>query len=112
MVNLTIHKQNVQYQYIADTINFGHVQTHDDFSKELKHLQSELDKAIEAKAITGEHAKDAETHMKKALLQAGESSPDKKTLIDHLTQVKELVTSIEGLVTVFASAITAVGALF
>jgi len=47
-----------------------------------------------------------------ALLQAEKPTPNKKSLIDHLTSAKELVTSVEGLATVFASAITTIVALF
>ena len=97
--------QTVTNQYNAENINFGQVQTQDDFFLELKHLQAELEKTIEAKEITGEEALDAETYVKKAILQAEAETPDKKTLIDHLTSAKDLVSSVEGLATVFASAI-------
>ena len=104
--------QTVTNQYNAENINFGQVQTKDDFFQELKQLQAELEKAIEAKSLTGGKAIDAQTHVKKAILQAEKEVPDKKTLIEHLTSAKELVTSIEGLATVFASAISVIGALF
>ena len=104
--------QTVTYQYNAETIHFGQAQTQEDFFQELKQLQAELEKAIEAKALTGENAIDAQTHVKKAILQAEAETPDKKTLIEHLTSAKELVTSVEGLTTVFASAISVIGALF
>lgn len=104
--------QTVQYQYNADTINFGQAQTPDDFFRELKHLQAELKRAIEAKAITGENAIDAETHVKKAILQAEEAAPDKKTLLEHLTSAKEIVSNVSGLVAAFTSAIATIGALF
>ena len=106
------NNQSVQTQYNAEIINFGQVKTQDDFFQELKRLQAELEKVIEAKMITGENAIDAETHVKKAILQSEEDTPDKKTLIEHLTSAKELVTSVEGLVTIFASAIATIGALF
>lgn len=104
--------QNVQYQYNADSINFGEVKSRDDFLLELKNLQAELDNAITGKALTGESAIDAETHVKKALLQAENAAPDKKTLVQHLTSAKELVTGVDGLVGAFASAIATIGALF
>jgi len=112
MATFNQQNQKVQYQYNADTINFGHAQSQEDFFSELNKLEAELEKAIQAKAITGEDAIDAETHVKKALLQAQEQTPNKISLIDHLTSAKELVTSVEGLATVFATAITTIAALF
>ena len=43
--------QTVQYQYNAGTINFGQAKTLDGFRQELKKLQAELERAVEAKAI-------------------------------------------------------------
>lgn len=112
MVTINIQNQNVNNQYIADTINIGQSQTHEEFFQQLKYLQTELLKAIEANAITGEGAIEAKSHIEKALLQEEQATPDKKTLIEHLTFAKELVTNVEGLVTVFAKAITVVDTLF
>ena len=70
--------QTVTNQYNAENINFSQVQTKDDFFQELKQLQAELEKAIEAKALTGENAIDVQTHVQKAILQAEAETPDKK----------------------------------
>ena len=86
--------------------------TQDEFFQTLKQVQAELEKAIAAKAITGEKAIDAETHIKKALLQADEATPNKKTLVEHLKSAKELVTNVGGLASALTGAITAIGALF
>lgn len=104
--------QVVKYQYNADTINFDYVKTPEDFFSLLEKLKSDLEKAIEAKAITGENAIDAETSVKKALLQAKQPIPNKESLIKHLTSAKALVTSVDGLTTAFTRAITTIGALF
>ena len=104
--------QTVQYQYNADAINFGSVKTNDDFLRELKNLQSELDKAIECKAIEGEAAIDAESHVKKAILNAESSAPNKKSLIEHLETAKNLVTNVDGLVVAIGTAIATIGTLF
>jgi hypothetical protein len=104
--------QTVQYQYNADTINFGAVQTPDDFRQQLRNLQAELKRAIEARAIPDEKAVDAEAQVKKAIIQAEKPAPDKKTLIQHLTSAKELVSGVTGLAGALAGAIAAVGALF
>ena len=112
MATFNQQNQTVKYQYNAETINFGQVQTHDDFFQELKHLQTELGRAIKENAITGENAIDAQTHIKKAMLQADETTPDKKTLIEHLTSAKALVTNVGGLVTAITGAIATIAALF
>ena len=104
--------QTVQYQYNAGTINFGQAKTLDGFRQELKKLQAELERAVEAKAITGGNAIDAETHVKKAILLAEEATPNKKTLMQHLASAKDLVTNVDGLVTAVAAAATTVGKLF
>ncbi len=110
----TFHQegQTVQNQYNAETINFGGVESTEDFTLKLQALQSELNKAIEAKAITGDNSIDAEYQVKKAIAQAQSPTPDKSTLIDHLTKAKELVTGVDGLVTACAGAIALIGTLF
>ena len=104
--------QTVQYQYNAETINFGAVSSTEDFSQQLKNLQAELKRAIESEAIGEENAIDAEANIRKAVLQAGKPAPDKKSLIEHLSSAKELVSGVSGLAGAIASAITVVGTLF
>ena len=112
MAHFDQRNQTVQTQYNAETINFGQVHSQNEFFQTLKQVQAELEKAIEAKAIIGEKAIDAETPIKKALLQAGEETPNKKTLLDHLKSAKELVADVGGLAGALAGAITAIAALF
>ena len=83
--------QTVQYQYNANVINFGAAQIPEDYLQQLKNFQSELTKAIDEKAIEGEAAIDVDSHLKKAILQAEQPAPNKKTLSEHLSQVKDLV---------------------
>ncbi len=104
--------QTVQNQYNAETINFGGVNSSDDFVLKLQELQTELTKAIDTKAIAGDDSIDAEYQVKKAIAHAESSAPDKNTLIEHLTTAKDLVTGVDGLVTACAGAITLVGTLF
>ncbi len=104
--------QMIQNQYNAETINFGAVNTAEDFLQQLENLQAELNKAIDAGAISEDSAVDAEASIKKAVLQANKPSPDKKTLVEHLSSAKELVTGVSGLATAITSAIAAVDALF
>lgn len=104
--------QTVKYQYNAHTINFGSVKSNDDFLRELKNLQVELSRASEGRAIEGESAIDAESYVKKAILNAESSSPSKKSLTEYLESAKALVTNVDGLVVAIGSAIATVGALF
>ncbi len=110
----TFHQegQTVQNQYNAETINFGGVKSAEDFTLKLQELQTELEKAIDAKAITRDDSIDAEYLVKKAIAQVESPAPDKSTLIEHLTKAKELVTGVDGLVTACAGAITLIGTLF
>ena len=104
--------QTVQYQYNADVINFGEVKTPADFKRELNHLQNELAKAIKENAVEGEDAIDADMYIKKAILQSEKADPDKKTLLEYLASVKDLVSGVDGLAGAVGSAIAAVGMLF
>lgn len=99
-------------QYNAETINFDQTQNPADFLRELRNLQAELNKAVTAKAIPEENAIDAEYQVKKAILQAEQPNPDKKTLVEHLSSAKELVSNVGGLATAIAGAIAATTALF
>jgi len=112
MATFINNNQKVTTQYNADTINFNQAESSDDFFQGLKQLQAELNKAVEAKAITGEKALDAQNLVSKAMLQADEPTPNKKTLIEHLTSAKDLVKNIEGLATTFSGVIEKVGRLF
>lgn len=85
--------QNVNVQYNAETITIGEAHNKGDFLIELRHLQEDLNKAIESDSITGESAIDAEKFVKKAVLEAEESHPNKKTLISYLTSAKDLVVT-------------------
>ncbi len=104
--------QHVRYQYNAETINFASAQNTMDVIEELKHLQQELARAIDKNALAGDDAIEADYEMKKALAQAGNAAPEKKTLLKHLSTVKNYVTGISGLAGAFAQAITTVGQFF
>ncbi len=104
--------QSVHTQYNAETINFNKVSTADDFRQQLLSVQSELQKAREAGAVTDDQAIDAEYQLNKALAQAKKPAPDRKTLVEHLSSAKDLVSGVSGLATAIAGAITAVGVLF
>jgi len=104
--------QEVQYQYNAETINFGSAQNTQDVVEQLKGLQQELARAIEQKALVGDAALDAEYEMKKALSQAEKPAPDKTSLLAHLNQASGLVAGISGLAEAFSKAVTVVGQFF
>ena len=110
----TFHQegQTVQYQYNAETINFGEARTPAEFLLQLKSLQVELDRAIEAKAIPDENVVDAKARINEAVLQAEKPTLDKKTLVEHLSSAKELVSKVAGLAGAIKTAIVAVDAFF
>ena len=110
----TFHQEGktVQYQYNAETINFGEARTPDEFLQQLIKLQVELDRAIEAKAIPDENVVDAKARINEAVLQVEKPTPNKKTLVEHLMSAKELVSNVAGLAGAITTAIAAVGALF
>ena len=104
--------QQVGTQNNGETIYIGQVQSRQEFTLELKQLESQLNDAIESKLITGEAAIDALMHVKKAALQVQDSQPDKNKLVSHLTQAKALVTSVDKITLSLGSIIASVGALF
>lgn len=110
----TFNQQNqvVQTQYNAEVINFGAVATPEDFLKQLKVLQTELNKAIEAETVTGEDAINAESHLKKTILQAESKNPEKSSIIKNLNQAKELVNGATNLTTAISKAVEVAGNLF
>lgn len=112
MAKFTQHIQNLQYQFNADTINFGAVKTPEDCLPMIQALQAEAQKAIEAKAVQGEEAVDLKACLEKAVLKAEEPEPDKQSLLDYLTKAKELVGGVSGLAAAIGTAITTIGALF
>ena len=100
--------QHVIYQYNAEgDINFGAVQNRLDVVGELEKLQTEMSKAIEAGVLEGQTAIDAKYQLDNAVYQAKEAEPDKKTVLDHLSEAKALiegVTTATGLVTALVQA--------
>jgi len=105
----TVHGN--QYNAGQD-INFNEAKSTDEFLQKLEAFKVQLEKAIEDKAITGENAVDAKYHVEKALIQAKETTPDRKKLTDHLTSAKEIVAGVSGLAKAVAGAIAVIGSLF
>ncbi len=112
MATFNQQNQNVGTQYNAEVINIGESQSRQEFSAELKKFQAEFKKAIEAKAITGEAATDADYHVQKAVNQSESENADKSKLLDHLEKAKNLIGGVSGLATSLTGAISAVSALF
>jgi len=104
--------QTVTYQYNADTINFGQIETKAELLTALEALKHEIDLAIKAKALNDEEATDAEYSMKKALQQAQKPDTDKNTLLSHINNAKQLVGGIAGLADAFKAAGDVIAGLF
>jgi hypothetical protein len=87
--------QHVTYQYnAAGDINFGAVRNKIDVVSQLEKLQAELAKATEAGVFDEETATDAEYKLKKAVQQAKNPDPDKKSILDYLDKVKGLIEGV------------------
>jgi hypothetical protein len=96
-------------------ISFGAVQNTVDFAAELEHLQQAVAQAAEQGLLPEETSIDVEAHLKKALVQAKKTTPEKKTLLDHLSATKALIENLaaaSSLVPAVVSAIEAVHKLF
>jgi hypothetical protein len=108
--------QRVTNQYNAGRdINFGVVQTPDDLIAVLEQLNGQVTQAQEAGVLTEETATDSQYQVTKAIQQAKKSTPDKKTIVDHLTTAKALldnITAASGLVTALVGAVEVVQKLF
>jgi hypothetical protein len=100
--------QQVTYQYnAAGDINFGAVQNRMDLVRELGKLQGELTQAQQAGVFDEGVATDAEYQLTKAVQEAKKPTPDKKTILDHLSSAKTLVEGVAaagGLVTALTKA--------
>jgi hypothetical protein len=110
--------QKVTNQINAESVgvvNFGAVQNKAELVAELRKLLSEVNKVTQAGIIKEEIAVDVESHIKKAVIEAGKLEPKKKSILDHLEGAKKLldgITSATGLVTALMQAAKIVGGLF
>jgi len=87
--------QQVTYQYnAAGNINFGAVQNRQDLIVELEKLQADLSKAVDDPSIDADVVLDAETAVRKAIVQAKKPEPDKKTILDRLNEAKALLAGV------------------
>ena len=99
-------------QYIAKRdMNFGAVQNTADLVAALEGLKEEVAKAKGSGIIDKKKATDVEYQITKAVQEAEEPKPDKKTILDHLTTAKSFIEDVAaagGLVTTIVGAIEAV----
>lgn len=108
--------QKVSYQYNAEgDINIGSIRSKDDLIGELQRLHIEVTKAISAEVIDKEVAITTKFHLESAIIETNEVSPDKKTIIEHLSKVRSLlgdISSVAGLVAAFGKTIEVVQKIF
>ncbi len=101
--------QKVEYQYnAAGNINFGSIRDAEGLLSELRKLRSEFDKAIEAGMFDKKVATDVTYKIDKALLEAEEPKPNKKTIEEYLKEAKTLIegiTAATGLVVALTQAV-------
>ena len=94
--------QQVIYQYnAAGDINFAGVQNKQEAINQLKKLQAEVSKAIEANVFDEDTATDLEYNVKKAVQQAEKPTPSKKTILDHLDRAKGLINTVKAALPLF-----------
>ena len=100
--------QHVNYQYNADgNINFGAVQSNIELVNELEKLKGELSKAATAHAIAEDVRIDTDYQLTKAIQQAKQPTPNKKSILNHLSDAKALIEGISaagGMVTALIQA--------
>ena len=108
--------QQVRYQYnAAGDINFAAVQSRMDIIAELEKLRQEFPRAAQAEIIDAEVAKDAEDHLAKAIQQARQPQPDRKTILERVKNAKTLIEGISaasGLVTALMTTIELIQKFF
>jgi len=91
---------------VAGNFNFG-TNNVADMSSELQKLLDEVKKATKSGDIDAETGIDVEAKVKKAIVHAEKSSPDKKSILDNINGAKSLiegVSSAVNLVTLFIQA--------
>ena len=107
--------QKVVNQYNADVINFGSVQNKAELISEMRKLVTEVNKATQAAVIEEKISIDVESHLKKAVIEMKEPSPNKATILEHIEGAKKLlesVTSATSLVTALIQAAKIAGEIF
>lgn len=107
-------KVNTQYNAIGD-INFNDAQDISQFIVELEKLKTEFLRVAEQEAIDGEIVTDAEYQLTKAIQQSQKIEPDKKTIVDHLKNAKQMidgVTVATGLINALTKAIEIANTIF
>src|SRR5437660_243332 len=75
-------------------INFTAVQSLTDLVAELEKLRDEVSRARQNGILDKKKATDVEYQITKAVQEAEEARPDKKTILDYLTAAKSLVEGI------------------
>lgn len=116
MAQFDMRGQQVTNQYIAGRdMNFGAVQSPEDWVIELEKLKGEFLGARQAGIIGEEEAIDAEYQVTKAIQQSKKVDPDKKSILHHLNTARSFIagiTAASGLVTALTGAMEVVQKLF
>lgn len=108
--------QKVNYQYnAAGNINLGSVSDRLELTAQLSNIQDELLKAAQQGVVDEDIAVEADSKIKKAVLQTKKPEPDKKTILDSLREAQEIIGGVAaaaGLFKALAEAIEVVQRLF
>lgn len=100
---------------IAGDININTIQTPSDFIRNLQRVKGELTKASEAQIIDAEIVTDADYEIACAIQEAKKSTPDKKSITEHIDRAKGLLenmTATAGLASALVKLVEAAQKLF
>lgn len=87
--------QSVETQYNAlGDINIGTSQSSATFVRELEKLKAKITLASESKIISRDIATDAEYEIQKAVNQAKQPDPSKKTIVNYLEKARNTLKDV------------------
>jgi hypothetical protein len=100
--------QHVNYQYnSAGDINFLNIKSNFDFSNELQKLRKELSLAVKSNVLENSVSQNVDVKIQQAVEESAKEMPNKKTILDSLTEAKALIEGIAaaaGLMTALSQA--------
>ena len=93
------------------TLTFGSVQRSEDLAALLTQLQDAIAQATADGTLPKKTGIDTKAALEKAMVEAEEPQPDKKSLLDYLTTAKTLIESIAAASGLIPSIVTAIEAV-
>lgn len=97
MATFNQQQQTVTYQYNADTINFGRVQSKADLIAELDKLQAELARIRAGNVLDEQKMASAEDSVSSAVAEAKKPAPDKGRVTSYLETASKVFSGVAAL---------------